>query len=172
MAEGVRPDVSSAYGTEKIIWCPTDTASVATLTGGTALDVTNMWFKSSARPSASTNMVESPERVGDVETYEFIGKTMKTWGEVRYSYGPQAADASDEVIASETLEEGLAGFIYIRRGLPQGTDLATGQFVTKYPVSLGPQTEVPEGDGEGAEWAIVQPIAQTGPETKRVVLTT
>ena len=39
MAAPVRPTAAKAYGTEKWIFCPTSTLSVATLTGGTALDI-------------------------------------------------------------------------------------------------------------------------------------
>ncbi|MFT3871067.1 MAG: hypothetical protein QM714_02695 [Nocardioides sp.] len=162
MAAPVRPTPSKAYGTEKIIFCPTQTLSVATLTGATALDVTKMFFESSARPDATANMVESPPRVGDIESYEFVGATKWTLGEVRYSYNPQGAALSDGVKAFEKFPAGTTGYLYFRGGLNRDTDLATGQFAEEYPVEFGPQVITKEGDGEGAEWAVKQGVAVTG----------
>lgn len=171
MAAPVRPDASKAYGTEKWVFCPTQSLSVTTLTGATALDITDMLFKSSARPDGSANMVESPERVGDIETFEFVGKTSWTLGEIMYSFDPQGAALSDGVKAYEKFPAGTTGYLYCRRGIDRDTDLATGQFVTEYPVEFGPQVEVMEGDGEGAEWAIKQGVAITSAPTPRQALT-
>jgi hypothetical protein len=54
-----------------------------------------MFYASSAKPSQSTNMARAPKRVGDGVTYEFVGETQETIGEVRYSFDPQAAALSD-----------------------------------------------------------------------------
>lgn len=171
MAAPVRPAPSKAYGTEKIIFCPTQSLSVATLGGATALDVTKMWFDSSARPDASADMVEAPPRVGDTESYEFVGTTKWTLGEVRYQWDPQGAAASDGVKAYEKFTPGNAGYIYIRRGINRDTDLAaTTQYVEEYPVECGPQVPTKEGDGEGAEWGIKQAFAVTGPPRIHQVL--
>ena len=43
-------------------------------------------------------------------------------------------------------------------------DLDEGQFVSSYPFESGPQNEDEEGDAEGAEVAIRQTFAQTGPK--------
>ena len=172
MAAPVRPTAAKAYGTEKWIFCPTSTLSVATLTGGTALDISKMMFESSARPDATANMVESPARVGDVQAFEFVGKTAWTLGELRYQFGPQAASGADEVDAYEKFPAGTTGFLYCRRGVNVDTDLATGQYVTEYPVEFGPQVEVREGDGEGSEWGIKQGVAITDEPTPRQVLVT
>lgn len=167
MAAPVRPDASKAYGTEKWVFCPTETLSVTTLTGATALDITDMLFKSSSRPDATSNMVEAPERVGDTEVYEFVGKTSWTLGEIRYSWDPQGADASDGVDAYEKFPAGTVGWLYCRRGVDRDTDLAVDDFVTVYPVEFGVQVEVMEGDGEGAEWAIKQSVAITSAPAMR-----
>jgi hypothetical protein len=124
-----------------------------------------MFFDSSSTPSQSTNMARAPKRVGDAETYEFVGESTATIGEVRYAFNPQGAALSDGKKAFEKLVPGTTGFLVYRYGIDRDSDLATGQFVTSYPVELGPQQETEEGDGEGAEVAIVQSVAQTGPKS-------
>lgn len=167
MPAPVRPNATKAYLREKIIFVPTiadqNAPSLAVLTGASALDVTMMFYASSARPSLSTNMARSPKRVGDGETYEFVGESQASIGEIRYSFNPQAAALANEVKAFEKFLPGTTGFLVYRRGLDRNLDLAVGQFVSSYPCECGPQLEVPEGDAEGAEWAIVQSFAQTGP---------
>jgi hypothetical protein len=138
---------------------------LAVLNAATALDVTKMFFASSATPSQSTNLARSPKRLGDGETYEFVGETQASFGEVRYSFNPQGAALSNEVKAFEKFPAGTVGFMVNRLGIDRDTDLAIAQFVTSYPAEFGPQQETPEGDDEGAEIAIVQTVAQTGPKS-------
>lgn len=168
MAAPVRPNSTKAYLRDKWVFVPTGTydpsaPSLAILNAATALDVTKMFFASSARPSQSTNLARAPRRLGDGETYEFVGESQRTIGEVRYSFDPQAAALSTGKKAFEKFPAGTTGFLVNRLGLDRDTDLATGQFVTSYPAEFGPQMETLEGDGEGAEVAIVQTVAQTGP---------
>lgn len=167
-----RPDATKAYLRDKWIWVPEGTydpaaPSLAILTGASALDVTKMFYASSARPTQSTNLARAPKRLGDGETYEFVGESQATIGEVRYSFNPQGAALSLGVKAFETFggeTGGAKGFLVNRLGIDRDTDLATAQFVTSYPAEAGPPIEVPEGDAEGAEVAIAQTFAQTGPK--------
>ena len=175
MVAPVRPTGTKAYLRKKVIFIPTGTysqtaPSTALLVGATALDVTKMFFASSAMPSQSTNMARSPKRIGDGETYEFVGESQVSLGEMRYSFNPQGAAASNEVKAYEKFVPGTTGFLVFRYGIDRDTDLAVGQFVTSYPCECGPQLEVEEGDAEGAEMAIVQPFAQTGPKSIKIAL--
>jgi hypothetical protein len=170
MAAPLRPDSAKQYLRKKIIVVtdPTydpDAPSVAILTGASALDVTNMFFASSADPSQSTNLARSPKRVGDAESYEFIGETQVSLGEMRYNFNAQGAALSDGVKAYEELPEGTTGHLVFRYNIDRNTDCAIGQFFTSYPFEAGPQLEVPEGDAEGAEGAIAQTFAQTGPKS-------
>jgi hypothetical protein len=126
--------------------------------------VSKMLFASTARPGQTTNLARAPKRLGDAETYEFVGETNPTWGELRYSFNPQGAALSDGVKAFEKFVPGTVGWMVNRLGIDRDTDLAIGQFISGYPVEFGPQLEVPEGDAEGAEVAIVQTVAQTGPK--------
>ena len=170
MAAPIRPAGTKAYLRKKIVFVPTgtynpDTPSLAILNAASALDVTKMFFESSSNPSQSTNLARAPKRVGDGESYEFVGESTASIGEVRYSFNPQGAALSDGVKAFEKFPAGTTGFLVYRYGLDRDADLATGQFVTSYPVEFGAQQETEEGDGEGAEVAIVQTVAQTGPKS-------
>lgn len=169
MTAPVRPASTKAYLRRKVI-IVTDAAydpanpSLAILTGATALDVTKMFFMSAARPSSSTNLARAPKRVGDGVSYEFVGETQETIGEIRYAVDPQAAALSTGKKCFEKLPEGTTGHVVIRYGIDRDTDLATTQFVSSYPFEGGPQNEDEEGDAEGAEVAIRQTFAQTGPK--------
>lgn len=171
MAAPLRPDATKAYLRKKIILVKDaaydpDSPSLAILTGASALDVTNMFFTSSAKPSQSTNMARAPKRVGDGVTYEFVGETQSSIGEVRYSFDPQSAALSDGRKLSEFLPEGTTGYYVTRLGIDRDTDLAaTTQKVTSVPFEAGPQLEDEEGEAEGAEVAIAQPLGQTGPRS-------
>lgn len=170
MAAPTRPAGTKMYLRKKVIFVPTgtynpDSPSLAILNAASALDVTKMFYESSADPSQSTNMARAPKRVGDGASYEFVGESQASIGEVRYSFNPQGAALSTGKLAYEKFPAGTTGYLVYRYGIDRDTDLATGQFVTSYPVEFGEQTEVPEGDAEGAEVAIVQPAAQTGPKS-------
>lgn len=175
MVAPVRPASTKAYLRKKVIWIPTgtyapDSPTVTLLGGATALDVTKMFFASSASPSQSTNLARSPKRIGDGETYEFVGETAVSLGEMRYSFNQQGAALADTVKAYEKLVPFATGFLVMRYGIDRDTDLAIGQFVTSYPAECGPQIEVEEGDAEGAEAAIAQMFAQTGPKSIKKAL--
>lgn len=174
MAAPLRPTATKAYLRDKWIFVPTLASqaapTVAELTGASALDVTNMFFQSSARPSVSTNLARAPKRIGDSETYEFVGETQSTIGEVRYSFNPQGAALSTGKKAYEKFPLNTTGYLVNRLGLDRDTDVAATQFVTVYPVEFGAQNETLEGDAEGAEVAIVQTVAQTGPKSLNVAV--
>jgi hypothetical protein len=96
MAAPIRPAATKAFGAEKWVFVPTIADPTAPklsteLNAAGALDVTKMFFSSSARPDASANMAKAERRLGDVESFEFVGETSYTLGEVRYSFNPQGA---------------------------------------------------------------------------------
>ena len=168
MAAPTRPAPTKAFGSEKWSFVPTmanqAAPSLATdLNAAGSLDVTKMFFTSSARPDASVNMAKAERRIGDIEGYEFVGETSWTLGEIRYSFNPQGAALSTGVQAFEKLPQGTTGFLVRRLGINRDTDYAVGQFVSVFPVEFGPQVETTEGDGESAEVAIKQGVALTGP---------
>lgn len=169
MPAPTRPAATKAYLRDKWVFVPTlttpDSPKLTELSAASALDVTKMFFASSARPAQSTNMARAPKRIGDGETYEFVGESQQSYGEIRYSFNPQAAALSDGKKAFEKFPAGTTGYMVNRLGIDRDTDLAVGQFVTVYPVEFGPQQEAMEGDAEGAEVAIVQSVAITGPKS-------
>lgn len=168
MAAGLRPAGTKAYRQTRVILVK-DAAynpaspSLAILTGASALDVTNMFYESSAAPSTSTNLVTAPRRVGDGTSYQRVGSAQANLGEVRYSFDPQAAALSNGKKAFEFLPELTTGYYVTIMGLPDNGTLAVGAFATSRPFEAGPQDETTEGDGEASEVAIVQTLAQTGP---------
>jgi hypothetical protein len=175
MAAPIRPAAAKAFGTEKWAFVPT-IANTATpllteINAAGALDVTKMFFASSARPDASVNMAKAARRLGDIESYEFVGETSYTLGEVRYSFDPQGAPLSNGVKAFEKLPQGTTGYLVRRLGINRDTDFAASQFVSMFPVEFGPQVETTEGDGESAEVAIKQGVALTGPPIIKKALT-
>lgn len=174
MAAPVRPSATKAYLRDTWIFVPTLAApsapTVAELTGASALDVTNMLFASSARPAMTTNLARAPKRLGDAETYEFVGESQSTIGEFRYSFDPQSAALSPGRKAFEKFTPATTGYLVNRKGISQDTAVIAAQKVTAYPVEFGPQMETNEGDDEGAEVAIVQTVAQTGPKVLNVAV--
>lgn len=175
MVAPVRPASAKSKGTTKIVFVPAFTGAytapdVTAAAGASALDVTKMFFESSAMPDASTQMARAPRRVGDVESYEFVGEVQWTIGEMRYAFNPQAAALSDQKKAFEKFPYGTTGYLLFRKGIDRDTDLATGQFVTVYPVEFGSQVETDEGDGDGAEIAIKQGVGVTGTPAQVVAL--
>lgn len=175
MAESLRPAGTKAYRHKRIILVTDasydpDAPSLAILNGASALDVTNMFYRSSANPSQSTNLATAPKRVGDGVAYQFVGETQQTIGEVRYSFDPQGAALSDGVKCFEFLPENTTGHYVTRYGPADDVDLAVGQFVTSRPFEAGPQEEDEEGEGEGSEVAIIQTLAATGPKSLKKAL--
>jgi hypothetical protein len=175
MTAPIRPNPAKAFGTEKWAYVPTiaNTATplVTEVNAAGALDVTMMFFASSARPDASVNMAKAARRVGDIESYEFVGETSYTFGEVHYSFDPQGAALSNGVKAYEKFPAGTTGYLVRRLGIDRNTDFAASQFVSMFPVAFGPQVETTEGDNESAEVAIKQGVALTGPPILKKALT-
>ena len=108
-----------------------------------------MFFDSSADPSLSTNMARAPKRVGDGETYEFVGESQATIGEVRYSFNPQGAALSDGKKAFEKFPAGTTGFLVYRWGIDRDTDLAVGAVRDLLPGRVRPAAGDPGGRRRG-----------------------
>lgn len=169
MVAPIRPNATKAYLRKKVVWVPTgtysgDSPSLAIANGAAALDVTKMFFTSSASPSQSQNAARAPKRIGDGITYEFGGETAASLGLMRYSFNQQGAALANEVKAFEKFVPGSTGFLLFRYGIDRDTDLAVGQFISSYTAECGEQIEVEEGDAEGAEGAIEQMFFASGPK--------
>lgn len=174
MAAPLRPALALAFGREKWAFVPAvadvNAPTVAEVTAATGLDLSCFLYESSARPSASTSMVELPRLICDTYSYENPGATKITGGEARFAVDPQGATNSTGKKAWEKLPAGTTGFLVARFGIDVNTDFAAGQFVSVYPVKFGAPLVVKEGDGEGATVAFISTFGITGPVSQLVAI--
>lgn len=169
MAEPLRPTARKTFGKTNWIFVTTlasQTApSAADVNAATGIDVTRILFASTGKPTQSTNRVTNERRLGDTKTYEFIGITNVTGGDMLYAFDPQGAAASDGKKFFEKIPDGTTGFLIERKGLGRAVTPAAGQFVNVYPVEFGPSFPAEAGDAEAAEAAMTVTFAVTGDPT-------
>lgn len=174
MTAPIRPASSKAFQREKWIFVPTiasaTLAPTVAETGGTSLDISCMLFDGTARPQQNTNLVDRVRRICDGATYQQVGTTNYTGGEMLAAFDPQAAAASNGKKAWEKFPEGTTGFMVRRNGIAVATDIAAGQFVDSFPVEFGPPMPTTVGDGENSENAFVSTFAITGPPAFNVAV--
>lgn len=165
MAAPIRPASSKAYGREKWVFVPTiadtDAPTVAEVTAGTVLDISCYLFESTGRPGATTNLVDRERRICDTVTFQQVGTTTYSGGEMQASFDPQAAALSDGKKAWEKFPEGTTGYLVRRLGIDVDTDLAAGQFVDVFPVEFGVPVPGTVGDGESRESSFMSTFAIT-----------
>lgn len=163
----IRTSAAKTFGAENLIFVPTianiNAPTVAEITGASSLDLTGYFYDDTGRPSQSTNRVTRKRRVYDTVQYEQIGITQMTGGEFMYAIDPQAAAASNGKKAYEKLAPGTTGYLVRRAAVNADTAVAIGQFVSVFPIEVGPQLDVNAGEGETAEAGIAQAFAITGP---------
>ena len=170
MALTIPPGVD-AQGRRQAIFVPTNSLSVAILSGATSVDITCYLTKGTFGTSAETER-GTDERECSVDAYEVLGKTTWTLNDLEYVWEPQAASASPTNKAYDTLKLGTQGFIVVRFGLQDldAAPLAAAQKVWQFPVTLGAQVpKTPEG-GAAEKLKIVQPVVVTGPVVQDAVL--
>jgi hypothetical protein len=177
MAAPIRPASAVAYGNEKTAFVLTFTnylaPTAAEVIAASALDISCTLFDSFTRPTQNTNQVTKAARSCDTILYQTIGNTTYTGGELRYQINPQATAATGPKLTWEKLggaAGGVSGFVVSRLAVPVNTDFAAGQFVTVWPVLLGPGLITTEGDAESKEAAVTQTYAITGPPAPLVAL--
>lgn len=167
MAAPIRPASTKAFQFEKWVWVPAvaniNAPTAAEMTAATGLDISCYLFDSTGRPAQNVNRVTKERRICDGAQYEQIGIVTYTGGTMMYAVDPQAVAATNGKKAFEKFPAGTAGFLVRRLGLAVNTDLATGQFVSIFPVEFAEPMETTAGDGEAAEVAISQEFAITGP---------
>lgn len=176
MAAPIRPVSTKAYGREKWLWIPTIAATTgiptsAEVAAASGLDISCMLFTSTGRPTKNTNLVEKERRICDTTTYQQVGTTTYTGGEMLAAFDQQGAAASNGVKAWEKFPEGTTGYLVRRLGIIVATDLAAGQFVDTFPVEFGPPFPIIQGDGESAEVGFSSTFAITGPPALKVAIT-
>lgn len=175
MAAPVRPAGVKAFGKEKYVFVPTianvAAPTLAEVTGASSLDLTGyLYVEGFDGVTADTGRVTAPRRLSDTTTFESMGTTSYTISDLTYAFDPQAAALSNGKKAFEKLPEGTTGYLVRRRGIDRNTDMATGQFVSVFPVAFGAQTEVLTSTDEAGEVAIRQGAAITNTPTANVAL--
>ena len=167
MAEPLRPNATPTYGRENWLFVPTIASTTAPtaaeINAASGLDITRILFASTGKPAQSTNRVTAERRLGDTQTYEAIGTSTVTGGDMVYAFADQAAAGEDGKKLYELIPEGTTGFLVQRRGVSRATAPATGQFVNVYPVQFGPSFPADAGQDESAESAMSCAFAVTGP---------
>ncbi len=174
MAEPLRPTARKTFGKTNWIFVPTLSSQasppVADVNSATGIDVTRIVFASTGTPTQSTNRVTNERRLGDTKTYEFIGISNVTGGDMLYAFDDQAAALSDGKKFYEKIPEGTTGYLIERRGLGRAVTPAAGQFVNVYPVEFGPSFPASAGDAESAEAAMTVTFAVTGDPSINVAI--
>jgi len=169
MAVTIPPGVDSD-GRLNVIWAPTNSLSIATIGGATAIELAGYLTKGSFGESADTDR-GTDERVASKTVYEVLGKSKFTITDLEYVWEPQATAASPTNKAYDTLKPRTAGFLYVRWGKDVDTALTVGDKVDIFPVTVGEQVrKTPEGNA-AEKLKIQQPIIVTGPAVRDAVLT-
>lgn len=155
-----------AEGALKIVWTPTQTLSVAVLTGATAIDLSCYLIKDTFGYDAAIE-TSKDERVCSKEVYETLGKTTWTFEDIQYVWQPQDAAAADNK-AYTTLKARTPGYLTVRWGVDVDTDFAVADVVDQFPITVGEQ--VPLKPEANAKLKIKQHIAVTGTVVRDAVL--
>src|SRR5690625_2456153 len=168
-----RPTGTTARGKVSWLFVPsiadTSAPTVDELTATGAVDVSCALYEGSGVVSSEANKVQKPRRLCDEEQYEQFGDISTTMTDITYAYNPQADETDPDNFALAALVKGTTGYLVSRLGLrAKSTDVAAEQWVTCYPVELGPQVETADTSEETAEIQITQAVAITGPNSGRV----
>lgn len=170
MALTIPPGVDAA-GRRNAIWTPTQTLSVATLTGATAVELVCYLTKGTLGVAADTER-GTDERECTTQVFEVLGNTTWTVNDLEYVWEPQAAPGSATNKAYETLVPKTPGFLTLRFGVDADTAFATGDKVWQFPITVGEQVpKTPEGNA-AEKLKIVQAVVVTGDVVKDGVLIT
>jgi hypothetical protein len=141
MVLSIPPGVD-ANGRRLAIFCPTDTLSVATLTGSTAVELMVYLTKGTFGMGSDTAR-GTDDREATLVSTEVMGNTTFSINDLEYVWEPQDTAANSATNKAFNLlgprTGGATGFLIVRYGILQTTALAAGQLVDKLPVTLGPQ---------------------------------
>lgn len=152
------------------IFAPTNSLSVATLNGATAVELTCYLTKGTLGISAETE-TGTDERECTAQVFEVLGKTTWTVNDLEYVWEPQAAASSPTNKAYDTLKKGTTGFLVLRFGKDVDTAPAVGDKVWQIPVTLGAQAPKPREGNAAEKLKIVQPVVVSGNVRQDVALT-
>ena len=156
------PPGVDANGRRNAIFCPTDTLSVATLTGSTAVELMCYLSKGTFGFSSSTER-GADDRECTLVSAEVMGNTTYSANDLEYVWEPQ--DAAGTSVTNKAFNllgprtGGATGFLIVRYGILQDTALAVGQLVDKLPVTLGPQLpKAVDGNNPAEKLKITQSV--------------
>ncbi|NUO35504.1 MAG: hypothetical protein HOQ27_10650 [Dermatophilaceae bacterium] len=136
------PPGVDANGRRNFIFVPTNSLSVAVLTGSTAVDLACYLTKGTFGVTSDTQR-GTDERECTLVAAEVMGNTTYSMNDLEYVWEPQ--DTTANSTTNQALNKlgprtgGATGFIIVRYGIQQDTALAAGQLVDQLPVTLGPQ---------------------------------
>jgi hypothetical protein len=131
-----QPESVVSDGNILTLWVPNggiadpDNPTVAELTAGTVLDMTGYFTDTGWNPNVSEDEA-TDNRLNSRDNYGKPGR--------RKVQMPLAEPTEDE--AALTLEPGSLGYFVDRRGVPDDQDVAAGDIVTVFPVTLGVQSD-------------------------------
>ena len=166
MPEPLRPDASKLYGRENWVLIPDvediNAITVAEWSAASSFDISRVIFATAGKPTQSTNRVTTERRLGDTKTYERVGTSNITGGDMLYAHDDQAADGSDGQKMFETIPEGSTFVLAQRRGVPRATAATAGQTYHAYPVEFGASFPAEAGESEAAEGAMTAAFAVYG----------
>jgi hypothetical protein len=166
MAAPITPAGVNVQGKVKTVFSPTGSLtapSVATFTGTSALDVSNILYADGWSYTREQAKNPAPRRLGTKRVWEIDGSISESLGDLRYTVDPQGAAGSDGKKAYEKFPEGTTGYFLMRKGLDVDTDLAAGQLVEVIPVKLLARHITGDPADEAAEFTVVQGILVSAP---------
>lgn len=151
------------------IFAPTNSLSVATLNGATAVELTCYLTKGTLGISAETE-TGTDERECTAQVFEVLGKTTWTVNDLEYVWEPQAAPSSPTNKAYDTLKKGTTGFLILRFGKDVDTAPAVGDKVWRIPVTLDAQVPKQREGNAAEKLKITQKVVVSGNVVQDAVL--
>lgn len=151
------------------IFAPTNSLSVATLNGATAVELTCYLTKGTLGISAETE-TGTDERECTAQVFEVLGNTTWTVNDLEYVWETQAAASSPTNKAYDTLKKGTTGFLVLRFGKDVDTAPAVGDKVWRIPVTLGAQVPKQREGNAAEKLKITQKVVVSGNVVQDAVL--
>lgn len=170
----VNPAGVKAEGKCTVVYVPTLTDPTDVLVSEWAAGLDVSYFITAGNFQAGGEQAKGDDRrLGSKKTYQTLGRTTDTIGDIVYIADPQAAAAAPSNEAYETFKEGITGFFLVRWGIDVDTAGAAAQKIDVYPIEFGSQNKTPLGENdEFAKLTVTQAVAVTGPVQKDVPLAT
>lgn len=153
MALTIPPGVD-ANGRRNAVFTPTNTLSVAILSGVTSVELMCYITKGTFGMGSETER-GTDERECTLVATEVMGNTTYSMNDLEYVWEPQDIPATSVTNKAFNLlgprTGGTTGYLIVRYGIQQDTALTAGQLVDKIPVTLGPQLPKAIDGGNPAE---------------------